>query len=303
MSRRLPPGVSFAILVFIWGTTWLAIKIGYDGLDPVWGASLRFFLASLIFLPIVLGRGRRFPTKPRELLIVAYVGLAMFGLDYGLLYWGEQFVSSGLTAILFGTMPLFIALFSSFAIPHERVTARQLVGILIGFAGLLLIFGDELRIGSEAAGPMVGMVAAAAAAASTSIIVRRWGQGIASDALSGGAMLVGAVALLVASLLLGETPSLPRTGVAWGSLLYLVVFGSVASFILYWRLLAIWPASRAGLVPLLTPVVAVATGLLAGEHLTATQWVGSFVVLAGVSLAMLPKILSRGAPIAPAPGK
>lgn len=303
MRPRLPPGLSFAVLVLIWGTTWLAIKLGYDGLDPVWGASLRFFIAGAIFIPLVLARGKRFPTKPREILIVVYVGLAMFALDYGLLYWGEQFVSSGMTAILFGTMPLFIALFSAFTIPNERVTPRQLVGILIGLAGLALIFGDEIRLASDVAGPMVGMVAAAAAAASTSVIVRRWGQAISPDALSGGAMWVGAVTLLGASLLLGETPRLPTTGIAWGSLLYLVALGSVASFILYWRLLSVWPASRAGLVPLLTPVVAVATGLLAGERLSALQWTGSFVVLAGVALALLRRGPSPAPMVDAAPGK
>lgn len=303
MRIRIPPPLSFAILVLIWGTTWLAIKIGYDGLDPVWGASLRFFIAAALFTPMILLRGHPLPRTRRELLIIAYVGLAMFGLDYGLLYWGEQYVTSGLTAILFGTMPLFIALFAAFTIPHERVSPRQLAGILVGFLGLVLIFGSEFRLGGDAAGPMVGMIAAAAAAASTSIIVRRWGQSIPPDTLSGGAMLVGAIALLLASLALGEEQALPRTPTAWGSLLYLVLLGSVASFVLYWRLLSVWPASRAGLVPLLTPIVAVLTGLLAGERLGAQQWAGSFVVLAGVALALWPRQALAPALVEAAPGK
>ena len=301
---KVPPLLAFAICSFIWGTTWLAIKIGYGGLDPVWGASLRFLLASICMTPLILARGAPPPTSARHVGVVLFVGLVLFGLDYGLIYWGEQFLTSGLTAILFATMPLFVAVFGAVLIPSERLTVQHAAGVAVGFLGLLLIFGSDLRGADTALWPMVAIVVSAVAAGSSSVVVRRWGRDLSPLSLNASAMMVGGLSLAAASLLLHEQQTLPRTGAAWGSLLFLVAFGSVVSFILYWGLLRVWSHHRAGLVPIVTPVVAVTTGLLVGERLTALQWVGSAVVLLGVALSLMPsKTPQAAADDVPAPGK
>lgn len=286
---NVPPRFAFLACSFIWGTTWLAIKIGYEGLDPVWGASLRFFLAGLLMIPLITRNGLPPPRGIRQIGVVTIVGLVLFGADYGLIYWGEQYLTSGLTAILFATLPLFVAVFSAVVIPAERVTPRHIAGIVVGFAGLFLIFWDELRVGSGLVGPQLAIVLSAACAAISSVVVRRWGRDLSPMVLNGCAMFIGAVTLWVASRALGETAALPATGRAWASLLFLVVFGSIVSFLLFWGLLKVWTANRAGLIPLLTPVVAVTTGLLVGERLAPLQWLGSVVVLAGVALALAPR--------------
>lgn len=284
---RAPPFAAFTLCTFIWGTTWLAIKVGYGGLDAVWGASLRFFIAGLVLLAWIVARRIPLPQGPRPVAVVAFVGLVLFGVDYGLIYWGEQFIPSGLTAILFATTPLLVALMTPAIMPRERVTPRQVVGVLVSLGGLLLIFGPEFRLEGAAVGPMVAIVGAAAAAAASTLVVRRWGRDIAPSSLTAGAMLVGAAALLAASVLAREQQALPATGSAWAALLYLVVFGSVVGFLLYWDLLRLWDAHRASLITILTPVVAVATGLVVGERLTAAEWLGSGLVLAGVALSLV----------------
>ena len=294
---RISPGFAFVACTFIWGTTWLAIKFGYGGLDAIWGASLRFLLSGIILLPIVLGMRIRLPHGRRQWSVAIFAGVAMFAIDYGLIYWGEQFLSSGLTAILFATMPLFVALIAVLVIPTERMTPMHAAGIALGLGGLFVIFYPDIRAGTSSIWPAVAIVLSAVAAAATSVVVRRWGRDLHPLSLNASAMLLGGIILAVVSVLLGETPGLPTTQRSWLSLLYLVAFGSILSFILYWNLLRQWPAHRAGLIPIATPVVAVVTGFfLNDEVLTLYQWLGSAVVVLGVAVSLLPAKAPAPAP-------
>ena len=99
----------YVLLCIIWGSTWLVIKIGYGGLGPFNVAALRFLMAGAVLAVIIPVLGTRWPNGRREWSVVTFVGVALFGADYGLIYWGEQFIDSGLTAILFATLPLFTA--------------------------------------------------------------------------------------------------------------------------------------------------------------------------------------------------
>jgi drug/metabolite transporter (DMT)-like permease len=215
------------------------------------------------------------------------VGLVLFSLDYGLIYWGEQYLDSGLTAILFATMPLFTGLFSSLAIPAERLTARQFLGILLGGIGLGLVFQASLSVAPGDLGPMAAIVVSAAAAGSASVVVRRWGRGIPVASLNGYAMLIGAIVLTCSSLIAGERQGLPTEAAGWWSLLYLALLGSVVTFLLYLWLLRHWSANRSSFVALATPVVAVLAGVaVRAERLTLVQVFGAALVLAGVAVAV-----------------
>lgn len=133
----------------MWGSTWLVIKIGYGGLGPFNVAALRFFLAGLIFTPLVAFFDARWPRVREEWLLVGWVGLALFAADYGLIYWGEQFLDSGLTAILFATLPLITILFAHAYLPGERITLRKLAGTLLAFFGVAGLFGDLLHAAQD----------------------------------------------------------------------------------------------------------------------------------------------------------
>lgn len=277
----------FGTCTLIWGTTWLAIKEGYAGLDPLWAASLRFFAASLILFGILLATRSSWRAQWQDAAVVVFVGVVLFGADYGLIYWGEQFLPSGLTAVLFGTMPLFVGLFGAWLIPSERWTVAHASGILLGLVGLVAIFRDQLAIDVTDFWPMVAIVASAAAAGVSSVVMRRWGHGISPELLNAGAMFVGAGILFVASISLGETPGMPEGAAAWWSVTYLAVFGSVVAFLLYLRLLKVWTANRASLVALSMPLVAVLAGVVVlGERLTGLQMLGTALVLGGVALSL-----------------
>lgn len=284
---RVPPAVAFVGCAFIWGTTWLAIKAGYGGLGALWGGSLRFLLAAALMLPFAFAVRAPWP-RGREWFVVAFVGVWLFGVDYGFIYWGEQHIDSGLTAVVFATAPVFTAVFAPFVVPSERVTLRHLVALAVGLAGLVLVFQPSAGLSRASLAGMLAIVVSAAAAAGSSLVMRRWGRALHPAPLNVGAMAIGGVVLGATALLLGERPSLPATGAAWVSLGYLVVLGSVVAFLLYWRLLGAWPAQRASLVVLMTPIVALVAGSLAGERLDAVQWVGSLVVIASVAVALVP---------------
>src|SRR6185503_11973053 len=126
-------GALYILLCVIWGSTWLVIKVGYGGLGPFTVAALRFLLAGVVLAIVLPLVGARWPRRRTEWMLVLFVGVVLFGADYGLIYWGEQFLDSGLTAILFATLPLMTVAFAHLYIPGDRITARKLAGTLLAF--------------------------------------------------------------------------------------------------------------------------------------------------------------------------
>src|SRR6185312_351080 len=143
MMRKI---ILFSLLCLIWGSTWLAIKVGYGGLGPFTVAALRFVIAAAVLCAIVPIVGARWPRGRTEWTLVLVVGLLLFGGDYGLIYWAEQYIDSGLTAVLFGTFPLATMLAAHVYVPGEQLTGRKLAGAAIAFAGVVALFGDRLSV-------------------------------------------------------------------------------------------------------------------------------------------------------------
>src|SRR5262245_56709631 len=147
----------YALLCVIWGSTWLVIKLGYGGLGPFTVAALRFLLAGAVLAVIVPALGARWPRRRIEWFVVVCVGVVLFGADYGLTYWGEQFIDSGLTAVLFATLPLFTVALAHVYIPGDRITVRKLTGTLLAFLGVVALFGETLRLNTDTLGPMAAI--------------------------------------------------------------------------------------------------------------------------------------------------
>src|SRR5437773_1179931 len=148
------------MLCVIWGSTWLAIRIGLQGAPPFLAASLRFFVASATLAVLALPFRSKWPANRTEWKLVVFVGLVLFTADYGLIYWGENNgVESGLSAILFATLPLLTAVVANALLPGERLTVQKLAGIGLGFGGILLIFrGQIATAGADKAFPMIAIV-------------------------------------------------------------------------------------------------------------------------------------------------
>src|SRR5512145_3446259 len=165
----------YILLAVIWGSTWLVIKIGYGGLGPFNVAALRFLVAGGVLAVIVPVLGARWPRSRSEWLLILWVGVVLFGADYGLIYWGEQFLDSGLTAILFATLPLITVAFAHLYIPGDRITPRKLGGTLLAFLGVVALFAESLRLDLSKLGPMAAIIAGAVCAAAAGVATKRHG--------------------------------------------------------------------------------------------------------------------------------
>src|SRR2546430_8847948 len=143
--------IVWLILCGIWGSTWLFIKLGLQDLPPLTFAGIRFVFASGILITIILARGVRWPRKRNEWLVIVVVGLLQFSLNYGLVFWGEQYISSGLAAVLQATFPAFGLVIAHFYLPQERMTPSRVFGVLLGVFGVAVIFSDQLSIAGRLA--------------------------------------------------------------------------------------------------------------------------------------------------------
>ena len=289
---------SLALLIAIWGTTWAAIRIGLRSMPPLTGVALRFAIASLLLFAMVPLFGVRLGRSRREVALWLVNAVFSFAGSYGILYWAEQRVPSGLAAVLFATFPLFVAGLGHFVLPAERLTWRAGLGALLGFAGVAVIFSEDL---SRLGGPGVARAAAILLlapllSAIANVAVKRWGAGIHPLSLTAVPMAMTAVGIGGLAAVVEAGRPVAWTPSAVGALLYLAIFGSAVTFTVYYRLLAILPAAKLSLITYAMPVVAVVTGTLAlGEPVTARVLAGAALVVVGVALAVrfLPRRLAE----------
>lgn len=285
MATRFVRGAAFAMLCVIWGSTWLAIRIGLQGAPPFLAASLRFVVASLTLVAMAFVFRSRWPQNRLQWALVGFVGLILFTADYGLIYWGENNgVESGLSAILFATFPLQTALVANAFLREETLTLQKLAGIVLGFGGIVVIFRGEVgTTGLEKAVPMFAIVASATCAAVSTVAVKRWGHATDPVTFNGLAMGVGAVSLAALSVVFGEPWGVPSWPEGIGAILYLALAGSVVAFVAYLWLLKEAEATSLSFVALITPIVAVLLGTTVGsETFDAIDLAGTAIVLLGI---------------------
>jgi drug/metabolite transporter (DMT)-like permease len=278
-------------LGLIWGATWLFIKIGLGDVPPFTFAAIRFFVASVPLLVLLRARRTPLPRSASDWILTVGTGVLGFGFGYGLVYWGEQRISAGLTAILFTTYPLFGLVFAHFMVPGEPITVPRLAGVALGIAGVALIFGEQLAVGSPAAllGSLAVVVSAACAALSSVLIKARGGH-LDPVFLSVAQLLTGAVPLLVAGMLLEGSPlSLRWTPMALVSLGYLAFFGSALAFVIWYRLIRAIKVTTAQLLPFVNTLVAVILGaVVLGEEHGWRALAGGAAILLGLAVALVP---------------
>jgi drug/metabolite transporter (DMT)-like permease len=277
----------YILLCLIWGSTWLVIKVGYGGLGPFNVAGVRFLVAGVVLAPIVTLLGARWPSGRREWALVTWVGLVLFAGDYGLIYWGEQFLDSGITSILFATLPLVTIGLAHLYVPGDRITTRKLAGSVIAFGGIVALFGDRVRLDPREVGPMLAIVASTGCAAGASIATKLYGTSLHPAALNAPAMLIGAAALAAASLVAGDGFVLPRDVPTWAAIAYLAIAGSVVTFLGYFSLLRIWSVTSLSFISVFTPAIALVLGFIfLDERPTPWTGVGAALILGGVAMAL-----------------
>ena len=286
MSRAVIWGL-YAALVIIWSSTWVVIKIGLEDLPPLLGAGIRFAIAGVGLLAIASVLGRPLRTDGR---LAAVLALLPFGAAYGLIYWGEQFVPSGLAAVLFGVMPLYSAVLASLLLAGEPLRARLLGGIALALAGLSLAFGESVALGDDEWALAAAFACAAAPLASAvgNVAIKRRGSELDAIVLNGWAMLAGGLLLLAVSAV-SEAWAVSWSGRAIGSIAYLAVIGSAVPFVTLTVLLRELPAVTVSYISLLLPFGALAFGAaLYDEAITPAAVAGAALVASGLAFAQWP---------------
>lgn len=275
--------LAFSAIVIFLGSNFVAVKFSNLELPPLWGASIRFMVASAILFLLVAGLHLRLP-RGRALLGAVLFGVLAFGLTYGLAYWGLVKVSAGTTSIVFATLPLLTLLFA-ILIGQERFRLRSLTGALVVLAGVSLTFLAQLQLDV----PLVYLAAvlgSAVVAALSGVVVKHFppSHPVCVNAV---AMSVGAVILLAASLAGGEPWRLPEQSQTWVALAWLIVSSIVAFILMIW-VLHRWTASATSYSMVLAPLVTVIVAAwLMGESITGSFMFGSFLVLLGVYIGAL----------------
>jgi drug/metabolite transporter (DMT)-like permease len=281
------PYLVFAACCLIWGSTFLAIRIGNESVPPIWAATLRLVLAAPLLFALVLITRQPLPRGPalRGALIF---GVLNMGANFSLLYWGERVVPSGIAAVLYATVPLSTALMAA-AMGVERLAPRKLAAAALAIVGVGIIFAGEIRLDVPVAGLVAVFLAASVAALST-VILKQYPQPSAIAVNAVGAV-AGAVVCLLVSIALGEDRSLPTSIAAWWPILYLVVAGSLGAYVLFAWLVEHWPVTNASLIGVVVPVIAVILGAVAkAEQRSPESYLGAVVVLVAVVIALRPSL-------------
>ncbi|MGO9338474.1 MAG: EamA family transporter [Terracidiphilus sp.] len=279
--------LAFAIIYFVWGSTFLAIRVGVQQVPPLLLAAMRFLVAGIVLYGWMVARGEPSPTR-RQWLSACLLALLIFVFDYGLLFWAEIRVPSGIAAVMMATIPAFIALSEVIFLRTQRLTLRLACALLLGIAGVAVLVSHSLNLGGAPI-DTIGAVALIFASLTWSVaaVLNRKLTLPQSKVMSAGAqMLAGGVMLTLAAAGFGEFHNFHPSTIsrsAWLALLYLIVAGSIVGFTAYVWLIHHESPTKVGTYAYVNPVVAVLVGyFLGGEALGIRTVLGTACVLSSV---------------------
>lgn len=275
-----------AALCVVWGSTWVVIAAGLDSMPAFTSAAIRFAVAAFAMVFVVRMLAGREGGRPPSIGLVLSSGTLNFFGSYGAVYWSEQHLPSSLCSILFAVFTLLVAAFSRLLLPDVRITRAQVAGIVLGFAGVVLLFATDVAALGDVGGfaALVFLISPLVSSLGT-VLVKKYGAGVNSLRLNRDGMVVGALLLGVCALIGERDATIEWTPAAIASIAYLSLIGTVFTFGVYFWLLRTLPAHKLAVVPYVTPVVAVLLGVgFRGEAVHATTLAGCAAILAGVVL-------------------
>jgi len=284
--------IIWLILCLIWGTTWFFIKIGLEDLPPITFAAARFILAVLLLALIIYLQKIPLPKTSRDWKLLALTGVLQFSINYSLVFWSEQYISSGLAAVLQAMISVFGLALAWVHLPDEKITRLKIAAVFLGISGVAVIFVEQLQINSWLAfAGCAAIVVGAYAAAHGSILVKAYGGNLHPATMVFGQMICGILPIIIYSLAVEGNPlTLNWTWRAVVCVLYLTIFGTIAAFWLYYWLLSKIESTKAMMISLVTPLIAVIIGgIFLGERLPIQTLFGGILILASIGLIVFKK--------------
>ncbi|MGA9391560.1 MAG: EamA family transporter [Candidatus Sulfotelmatobacter sp.] len=279
--------LAFAIIYLVWGSTFLAIRIGVREVPPLLLAGVRFFAAGVVLYAWMRATGTASPTR-REWASVTSLAVLIFLVDYGLVFWAEQRVPSGITAVMLATIPAFTALAEILILHTQRLTLRLGIALVVGLSGVAVLVSRSVSFGDapiERSGALA-LVVGAISWSLASVLSRKLSLPQSKVMSSAAQMLVGGILLILAAAMFGEFRGFHARQVstgAWLALLYLIVAGSIVAFTAYVWLIHHESPTKVGTYAYVNPVIAVVLGyFFGGEALGARTILGTFLVLVSV---------------------
>ncbi|MEJ5263425.1 MAG: EamA family transporter [Ignavibacterium sp.] len=280
---------TYALLCFIWGSTWLAIRISLESFTPFLSGGLRFLIASLAIFIIMRLKGITLQKDRLSVKLYLQMGFLSFVIPFGLVYWAEQFVPSGLASVLFGVYPFFVAIFSYFMIPNEKIGIGKTIGMVLGFVGIIIIFSDSFSFTiSDYLLGMFAVMLSGIMQAFIAVTLKKHGKHLNPLSMNFIPMLIAGIAGTLIGLIAENMSrvSFREDGIL--AVLYLAIFGSVVTFTSFYWLMKKINVVILSLIAFITPIVALILGwIFYNEVLTTHHIIGSALVLLGLLIANL----------------
>lgn len=293
-SDSLKITAGYVLVCLIWGSTWLAIKLGLNSFTPLAGAGFRFTSASVMFYFIIKVKNIKLQMDPLAWKIYLMLAVMSYILPFSLVYWAEKYVATGLTSILFGILPFFVVIISRIMLPDNKISFFQGLGVVTGFTGLLIIFSQNLKIDIQ--NDFWGMLAVFGSAILQSfvaVIMKKYSKGLNPLSLNFIPVLIAGPVLIICGFLFEDPSKWIFNSDGIFSFLYLALFGTVIAFSVYY-----WLMQKINLVFLtlnsfITPIIAVLLGsIFLSEKFSIREIIGSSFVLIGILFANFTGIIN-----------
>ncbi|MEW6005593.1 MAG: DMT family transporter [Stygiobacter sp.] len=279
--------LGYILICLIWGSTWLAIRLGLDSLTPILSAGFRFSIASILVFVFMKIQKLKLQTDPLSIKIYLILGFFSFLIPFGLVYWAEQFIPSGLASVLFSVMPFFVIIFSYIFLKEEIITVFQIIGSLLGFIGVAIIFLEKLHINFE--NDFWGMLAVLVSSiiqAGIAIILKKYAKHLNPLSMNFVPLAIAGSSMMIIGLSFENISHIKINLNAVVSVLYLALFGTVITFSTYYWLMKKINLLFLSLSTFITPIIAVILGwIILKENFSFQALIGSILVLVGILFA------------------
>jgi len=286
-SEKIKIILGYTLVCLIWGSTWMAIRIGLDSVSPILSAGFRFSLASVALYIFMKFKGIKIQTDRRSIILYVILGVFSFVLPFGLTYWGQNYIPSWLASILFAVMPFFVVIFSRIAIPKDKISGDKIAAMVLGFLGIIIIFSKNLTMDSGFSfWGMIAVLVGAVLQGAIAVMVKKYGEHLHPLSMNFIPVLICGISLTLAGLIFEDVSAIHLDSKALISIAYLAIFGTIVTFTTYYWLLKKINIILLSLTSFITPIVAMILGsLFMGELLTSRDLLGSSLVLIAILFA------------------
>lgn len=284
MSNGIKIILVYILLCFIWGSTWLTIRFGLESLTPLFSAGMRFSLAAVFIFILMKMKSVTLQRDSVSIRLYLLMGFFSFVIPFGLVYWAEQFVPSGMASVLFAVYPFFVVIFSFLRMPSESIGAYKIIGTVLGFSGIVIIFSDSFNLNfTDYLLGMFACVLSGTMQAWIAVSIKKFGHHLHPLSMNFIPMAVAGISMIAIGVFFEDITTIRFDLNAILSIIYLAFFGSVITFTSFYWLLKRINVVILSLIAFITPIVALILGyLIYNEELSTSYFIGSAMVLGGV---------------------